>query len=318
MLELVWQQDATASLFTRDSDGSVSAARSLDVRELIRLAETAPEDAGGSAAAVFAVVELAHRSVSEGLVHPYLEHDGGSWHAFWGATLDESVQTALDKIAPALPEAAAAAFDGDRDATVRDLYPVLVDQIARDRLQEGRVRLGAALRNGRPTALELFLDGLSASDPSCRAMRAMRRSTGGSPAGWTTASAVAPRLRGSSDSTWTSAGPHSSLELWLHAEDDPTLALPASLLHEEGDEVFSFLRASDPRRDLARQLTEIEPLLAEHGIRFDADGARARRSSTPTRCSSSCARRCRCSRRAASRCCCPAPGWGRRAGSGST
>ena len=165
MLELVWQQDATASLFTRASDGTISAARSLDVRGLLRLAETPPADAGGSAAAAFAVVELAHRSVTEGLVHPYLEHDAGSWHAFWGATLDGSVQAALDEIASALPEAAAAAFDGDRDAVVHDLYPVLVDQIARDRLQAGRVRLGATLRNGRPTALELFLDGLSASEP---------------------------------------------------------------------------------------------------------------------------------------------------------
>ena len=269
MLELVWQQDATASLFTRDSDGSVSAARSLDVRELIRLAETAPDDAGGSAAAVFAVVELAHRSVSEGLVHPYLEHDAGSWHAFWGATLDESVQATLDEIAPALPEAAAAAFDGDRDATVRDLYPVLVDQIARDRLHEGRVRLGAALRNGRPTALELFLDGLSASEPE------LPRHAGYAALNRRLSRWLDDGLGRRSSAPWKlglhldERGTALALELWLHAEDDPTLALPASLLHEEGDEVFSFLRASDPRRDLARQLTEIEPLLAEHGIRFD-------------------------------------------------
>ncbi|MEA2461984.1 MAG: hypothetical protein QOH90_2161, partial [Actinomycetota bacterium] len=55
MLELVWQQDATASLFTRDSDGTVSAVQDLDVRELIRLAETRPADAGGSASTAFAV-----------------------------------------------------------------------------------------------------------------------------------------------------------------------------------------------------------------------------------------------------------------------
>ena len=268
MLELVWQQDATASLFTRDTDGTVSAARTLDVRELIRLAEPPPADAGGSAAAVFAVVELAHRSVSEGLVHPYLEHDSGSWHAFWGATLDESVQATLDKIAAALPEAAAAAFGGDRDETVRDLYPVLVDQIARDRLQGGRVRLGAALRNGRPTALELFLDGLSAPDselPRHAGYAALNRRL----SRW-----LDDGLGRRSSAPWKlglhldERGTALVLELWLHAEDDPTLGLPASLLRE-GDEVFTFLRASDARRDLARQLAEIEPLLAEHGVRFD-------------------------------------------------
>ena len=269
MLELVWQQDATASVFTRDPGGVVSAARSLDVRELIRLAETAPADAGGSAAAIFAVVELAHRSVSEGLVHPYLEHAGGSWHAFWGATLDERVQATLDELAVALPVAAAAAFGGDRDATVRDLYPVLVDQIARDRLREGRVRLGATLRNGRPTALELFLDGLSSPEPE------VPRHAGYAALNRRLSRWLDDGLGRRSSAPWKlglhldERGTALALELWLHAEDDPTLALPAALLHEEGDEVFSFLRASDPRRDLARQLTEIEPLLAEHGIRFD-------------------------------------------------
>ena len=269
MLELVWQQDATASLFTRDSDGTVSAAQDLDVRELIRLAETRPADAGGSAATAFAVVELAQRSVVEGLVHPYLEHAGGSWHAFWGATLDESVQATLDEIAAALPEAAAAAFGGDRDATVRDLYPVLVDQIARDRLQAGRISLGAALRNGRPTALELFLDGLSAAEPELphhAGYAALNRRL----SRW-----LDEGLGRRSAAPWKlglhlhERGTALVLELWLHAEDDPTLALPASLLQEERDEVFSFLRASDPRRDLARQLTEIEPILAGHSVHFD-------------------------------------------------
>ncbi len=269
MLELVWQQDASASLFTRDSDGTVSAAQDLDVRGLIRLAETRPADAGGSALTAFAVVELAQRSVVEGLVHPYLEHAGGSWHAFWGATLDESVQATLDRIAAALPEAAAAAFGGDRDATIRDLYPVLVDQIARDRLQAGRIQLGGALRNGRPTALELFLDGLSASEPELphhAGYAALNRRL----SRW-----LDEGLGRRSSAPWKLSlhlderGSALVLELWLHAEDDPTLGLPASRLQQEGDEVFTFLRASDPHRDLARQLTEIEPLLAEHGVRFD-------------------------------------------------
>ncbi|HEY7730811.1 MAG TPA: DEAD/DEAH box helicase [Gaiellaceae bacterium] len=269
MLELVWQQDATASLFTRDSDGTVSASQDLGVRELIRLAETPPADAGGSALTAFAVAELAQRSVVEGLVHPYLEHAGGSWHAFWGATLDASVQATLDEIAAALPEAAAAAFGGDNDATVRDLYAVLVDQIARDRLQAARIQLGDALRNGRPTALELFLDGLSASKPELphhAGYAALSRRL----SRW-----IDEGLGRRSSAPWKlglhldERGTALVLELWLHAEDDPSLGLPASRLQEEGDEVFSFLRASDPRHDLARQLTEIEPLLAGHGVRFD-------------------------------------------------
>ena len=269
MLELVWQQDATASLLTRASDGAVSAGPSLGVHELIRLAESPPPDAGASARAVFAVVELAHRSVGEGLVHPYLDYDGGTWHAFWGATLDESVQTALDGIAAALPTAGAAAFDGDGDDTVRDLYPVLVDQIARDRLQAGRVRLGAAFRSGRPSALELFLDGLSAPDPELpghSGYAALNRRL----SRW-----LDDGLGRRSSAPWQlglhldERGTGLVLELWLHAEDDPTLALPASLLAREGDDIFRFLRASDARRDLARRLTEIEPVLAEHGIAFD-------------------------------------------------
>jgi hypothetical protein len=153
---------------------------------------------------------------------------------------------------------------------VHDLYPVLVDQIARDRLQTGRVRLGATLRNGRPTALELFLDGLSASEPE------LPRHAGYAALNRRLSRWLDDGLGRRSAAPWKlglhldERGTALVLELWLHAEDDPTLGLPASLLHEQGDEVFRFLRASDPHRDLARQLTEIEPLLAEHGIRFDS------------------------------------------------
>src|SRR5438445_561391 len=59
-----------------------------------------------------------------------------------------------------------------------------------------------------------------------------------------------------------------TLELWLQAEDDPTLGLPASLLWSGGEDVFAFFRASDPRRALVRTLADIEPLLAEGGIAF--------------------------------------------------
>jgi SNF2 family DNA or RNA helicase len=61
-----------------------------------------------------------------------------------------------------------------------------------------------------------------------------------------------------------------ALQVWLQAEDDATLSLPASVLWSEGgDEVFAFLRASDARRALIRGLAEIEPVLAEGGIAFD-------------------------------------------------
>ena len=160
-LEIVWQQDPTAYVFARAGDGTLSAeglhagtpaaadlsvarrvdARRVGVRELVSLAAAPPKglEPGGSARAVFAIVELAHRSVSEGLVHPYLDHGDGGWHAFWGATLDSTVQASLAEIAAALPAVAADAFAGDREATVQDLYPVVVDQIARDRLRAGRV-----------------------------------------------------------------------------------------------------------------------------------------------------------------------------------
>jgi hypothetical protein len=60
------------------------------------------------------------------------------------------------------------------------------------------------------------------------------------------------------------------LEVWLQAEDDPTLSLPASLLWSGGEEVFAFMRASNPRRALIQGLAGIEPVLAEGGVVFDA------------------------------------------------
>ncbi len=116
-LEIVWQQEPSAYAFVRDSDGTLHAdglsfgtpvsadltlargiaARLIGVQDLVALAGDPPVglEPGGSARAVFAIVELAHRSVAEGLVHPYLDHGDGGWHAFWGATLDASVQASL-------------------------------------------------------------------------------------------------------------------------------------------------------------------------------------------------------------------------------
>ena len=292
-LEIVWQDDATAIVLTRGEDGALSAgglragmsaiadlplagrgiaARRLDPAQLVALADAplAGLELGASARAIFAVVELAQRSVAEGLVHPFLDHGDGWWHAFWGATLDEGVQSALTAIAAALPPVGAGAFEGDREATVDDLYPVLVDQIARDRLRADRVQLAPA-KVGRANAIDHLLEGLTAPDsalPRHSGLAALERRL----SGWVDGG-LAHRAR----TTWT-LGLHLdereddrlALELWLQAEDDPTLGLPASLLWERQDDVFGFLRAGDPRRDLIDRLGDLEPVLADVGIAFDA------------------------------------------------
>ena len=270
-LEILWQEDATAEVFTRGAENARSGERRVGAPELIRLAAEPPNgtETGGTARAIFAIVELAQRSVAEGLVHPYLDNGDGWWHAFWGATLDESVQDALAEIARGLPEISAAPFDGDRDAMVHDLYPVLVDQVARDRLRAAKIRL-APMRSGRPTALELFLDGLTAPDsalPRHSGYAALeRRLSRWVDAGLGRRSSAPWRLGLHLDER---EGGELVLELWLQAEDDPTLGLPASLLWSGEDGIFSFLRASDPRRDLVLQLAEIEPVLAAVGIELD-------------------------------------------------
>ncbi|RDI74478.1 SNF2-type protein [Gaiella occulta] len=293
--ELLWQQDATAYAFARAADGSLSAghlhvgmpavadlahlghsvtARRVALHELLRLADSPPDglELGDTARATFAVVEIARRSVAEGLVHPQLQHAGGAWLAFWGATLDASVQAALAAVASALPAVCADPFDGDPAAAVHDLYACAVDQIARDRLRSAGVRLGRRHGRGRPSAVELFLDGLAAPDPELAphsGYAALERRL----SAW-----VDRGLAGRTQAPWTLAlrlderDDHAlALELWLQAADDPTLGLPASMLWEDGDEVFSFLRAGDPRRLLQRRLAEIEPILAAGGIGFDLE-----------------------------------------------
>ena len=296
-LEIVWQQDPTAYVFARAGDGTLSAdglsvgtpasadltlargidARRLDVRELVALAADPPAglEPGGSARAVFAIVELAHRSVAEGLVHPYLDQGDDGWHAFWGATLDATVQASLAEIAAALPLIAADAFDGDRDTMVHDLYPVVVDQIARDRLRGDRVNLVGGLPR-RPSALEFFVEGLAAAGPLLPAhsgyaalKRQLSRWVYDGLGALSRGSAAAWKLSLHLDERTVAGGTELVLELWLQAEDDASLSLPASLVWDDGHGIFSFLRASDPRRDFIQRLAEIEPLLAEHGIEFD-------------------------------------------------
>jgi hypothetical protein len=283
-LEVIWQPDASAYVFTRDAEGTLSSghlligmpaitghgvsARKVGVADLVALAERPPSSLalGGTARAVFAVVELARRSVSEGLVHPQLESDGRQWFAHWAATLDDSIEAALAAIAEALPTVSATPFDGDREDAVNDLYPYVVDRIARDRLRRDHVRLGLGVGG----ALGAFLDGLTALEPELAnhsGFPALERRV----SKW-----VDEGLSRVSAAPWQlglrieERGNALSLELWLQASDDASLTLPVSLLWSGDDEVFAFLRASDPRKALVRQLTEIEPLLGQAGIEFDA------------------------------------------------
>src|SRR3954451_4528490 len=292
-LEVLWQQDASATVFTRSPQGELSAghlhvgmpsvadlaqygravsARRLSVGDLVRLAESPPAgvEIGGPAQAIFAVVELAQGAVTEGLVYPSLEYDQRQWFAFWAATLDDTIEKHLELIAAALPEVSAEPWDGDRDALVQDLYPYVVDHIARARLRAAGVRLTNPTRRTR-SAIELFLDGLTAPTPE------LPEHTGYSAIERKLSKWVDDGLTQLNTSPWKLAfhldereGDGLALEVWLQASDDPTLTLPASLLYSEGgDEVFAFMRSSDPRRALIRGLADVEPLLADGGIVFD-------------------------------------------------
>ena len=297
--ELLWQQDASAFALVRDAAGELSAgelelgmpavadlglaergvsARLLELNELLALVEEPPAGIalGGSARIVLEVLRTAKRSVASGLVHPHLEAADGRWHALWGATLDEHVRDELAALAHAAPAAAADAFDGDTDALVHDLYACAVDELARRALRNA-VLVPAGAGRSASGAAEKFLAGLAAANPTLPAHNGYpalerRLST------W-----VDEGLSRRSRAPWNlglrldEAEAHGSelpgvvLELWLEAADDPTLALPASLLREGSDEVFAFLRESDPRRALALRLQLIEPILASVGIELEGD-----------------------------------------------
>jgi hypothetical protein len=289
-LEVIWRS-GSAYVFVRGegdafTDGGLEAgepgvvhvldfeieARRLSVPELLELAAAPPAgfELGDSARVLFALVELAQRSVSEGMVHPQLTRGGGSWYAFWGSTLADHIQESLDEIAAALPLVGAEGFHGDRDATVGDLYPQLVDQTARDRLIAAGVRLGDPMR--RRTAIESFLHGLSSEDPELPA-NASYASLERRLSRW-----VDDGLAEVKDTTWRLAlhlderpANGLALELWLHADDDPTLDLPVSMLWEGGEDGFAFVRGGDPAGDLEEQLAELRPLLASEGIEFDEE-----------------------------------------------
>ena len=129
------------------------------------------------------------------------------------------------------------AFDGDRAAAVHDLYACAVDQIARDHLRETGVRLGGSAHGMRPSALALFLEGLTAREPdlpSHSGYAALERRL----AGWVDEGlerrSTAPWLLGLRLDERPTTGVTDdegadqalTLELWLQAADDPTLSLP--------------------------------------------------------------------------------------------
>ena len=302
-LELLWQDDASAYAFARMADGSVSAgglhmgmpavadvahaghgisARRLELDELLALEADPPPgvEQGGTARVAFAVLDVARRSVADGLVHPHLQAADGRWHALWGATLDDHVRAELDAIAHAAPAASAEAFDGDTQAFVDDLYGCAVDELARRALRDAGV--GLSVTSPRVAgAAEHFLSGLAAPGPELPAgagYPALERRVAAWVDGGLARRSRAPWNLGlrldESDGGPVDGGadaPPVVLELWLEAADDPTLALPASLLTGGADEVFAFLRESDPRRALDLRLATIGPVLADAGIVLDGD-----------------------------------------------
>jgi len=299
-LEILWQEDASAYALVREGDGTLSSrglqtgmpavadlvhaghgisARRLELHELLELQRDAPPgiEPGGTAQIVFAVIEVARRSVAAGLVHPHLEAADGRWHALWGATLDEHVVDELEALAHAAPAAAADAFAGDTHAFVHDLYACAIDELARHALRVGGVTLATVAPRGSGVA-ERFLAGLAAPTPELPpdgGYVALERRLAAWVDGGLARRSRAPWSLGlrldETDLPATEDAPSVVLELWLEAADDPTLALPAALLETGADDVFGFLRDSDPRRALDRRLETVAPILADAGITLMGD-----------------------------------------------
>jgi len=278
VLDALWHPDALLFAFSRDGSyagddeldvlGDVYRGRFISVEEL---ASWEPEDElADSARALLHVRELARRAVSEGLVFPQLAEIGGEWFAFWGATLEEQIEQTLTAIAAASPPVVADYFHGDRLTTVHDLYPRLVDRIARERLVAAGVSLGSSRPFGRNRAVEAFLHGLTSLDPELPhgpSYRALEKKI----TRW-----VDDGLARLIAAPW-GVGLHLEehdrglvLQPWLHASDDPTVALPVSLLRGSGPDAFRFLRDSDPYEDLERALPPLQAILAKHGLELEA------------------------------------------------
>ena len=188
--------------------GAAQRARRLELDELLALEADPPPgvEQGGTARVAFAVLDVARRSVADGLVHPHLQAADGRWHALWGATLDDHVRAELDAIAHAAPAASAEAFDDDTQAFVDDLYGCAVDELARRALREAGVGLLSLLAASRRRGESTSSRGRRPPRPELPAAPVTRRSSGASPPGWTAASHVAlARARGTSGCASTRA-----------------------------------------------------------------------------------------------------------------
>ena len=158
---------------------------------------------GDSARGLFALVDLAQRSVSEGwCIRSSTAAAAAGTRS--GARRSTTTSSSLDEIAAALPLVSAERFHGDRDATVGDLYPPLVDQIARDRLSRGR-RQARRPSPRPPDGDRVVPDGPLRRTRSCRRARATSHSSAGSRAGSTTAWRGRRTRRGASRCISTSA-----------------------------------------------------------------------------------------------------------------
>ena len=326
-LELLWQDDASALAILREADGrltgdgldagipaardlaqlgTVDGARRLSLRELLALRSN-EYPLGGTAKVTLAIVDRARRSLAEGLVHPHLQSGDGRWHALWGATLDEVVRDELDAISDATPAICAEPFDGDTDSFVYDLYGCAVDELARQALDglPGRV---AARKDGGP---EAFLSTLHAGDPTLpqsSGYAALERRLSAWVDGGLGHRSRAPWNVGLRLDEREDGGPtRVVVELWLEAADDPTLALPASLLRSGGEDVFAFLRAGDPHGAIRRRVETIAPILADAGIpALDEEAPAAELDHDQVR--ALLLARCRASRSSGSPCTCRGPG----------
>ncbi len=283
MLETVWHPDALAFAFSRGDDafpgddeldvlGEVRKGRFLGVAELAAWEPNGP--LGDSTRALLAVRDLARRAVSEGLVFPQLAEIGDDWFAFWGATLEAQVESTLTGIAAAAPAVVADYFHGDRSAVMHDIYPRLVDHIARSRLIDAGVRLGSERVFGRGRSVEAFLHGLTSPEPDLPhgpSYPSLEKKI----TRWVdTGLARIVRAPWGVGLHLDERGGGLVLQLWLHASDDVTVALPAALLWDSGPDAFEFLRNSDPYADLKWSFAELRPVLEEHGLVFDTEKPR--------------------------------------------
>ena len=258
-------------------------ARLLTVPELLELAAAPPPglELGDSARVLFALVELAQRSVSEGMVHPQLTRGGepGTRSGARRSTITSSARSPRSRRRCRSSARRASTTIARRRSAIS--IPQLVDQVARDRLVAAGVRLGDPTRRGRQAVVEAFLAGLCSPDPELppnSSYAALERRL----TRW-----VDEGLAELKETTWRlglqlDERPRNglALELWLHADDDATLSLPVSLLWEGGDDAFAFVRSGDPAGDLERDLAVLRPAARDRGDRVRGRAAvrgRARR-----------------------------------------